>query len=85
MAKYKATFIFEFHENESHSAVFDKIKQLYQALGVPNPQTRRAMQYYPLEDIQDDVGRRIVDGTNYDITDRATTYHIISWEKLTDD
>jgi cytochrome oxidase assembly protein ShyY1 len=85
MARYKATFIFDFHEDESRSAVFDKIKQFYQALGTPNPQTRRALQYYLLEDIQEDVGRRIVDGTNYDIKDRATTYNIISWEKLTDD
>jgi hypothetical protein len=85
MARYKATIIFEFHENESRSALLGKIKNIYRRLSLTNAKARRALQYYLLEGIQDDVGRRIVDGTNYDIRDRMTTYNIVSWGRLRDD
>lgn len=82
MARYKATIIFDFPDNENRSKLFENIYTIYDRLGINNPIARRVLHYNRLGDIQNDIERRIIEGTDYGIKERTATYEIVSWEQL---
>jgi hypothetical protein len=82
MARYKATIIFDVPDDESRSAIFQYVSLLLDRVGVNNARARRALHHYLLDDMQDDIEKRVCAESDYHLKGMATTYEIVSWERL---
>ena len=82
MARYKATIVFDVPDDESRSANFQHVSFFLDRVGVNNARARRALHHYLLDDMRDDIEKRVSAETDYDLKGMATTYEIVSWERL---
>jgi hypothetical protein len=82
MARCKATIIFDVPDDESRSAIFQYVSLVLDRVGVNNARARRALHHYLLDDMQDDIEKRVSAESDYDLRGMTTRYEIVSWERL---